>query len=209
MPEAPLRAAHLGQHVSGVAARLLLGLVTAPWLKTVVAQVLVKEAAAGRGDHAGAADVAADQKATLSASAPNASRMNSPARQRFIVVVGGDVGGRTAWLRRFRPWRASRRRRPVEWSFSSAQTTWVALRLVVLDEVAAEPEFIGRLGKRSEPQADRYADGAGDVAAVLDRRPRMRHRSEMSPAGPSNSSMAWRVEVDHLGVRCRPYPGCC
>jgi hypothetical protein len=46
----------------------------------------------------------------------------------------------------------------------------VALRFVILDEVAAQPELVGSLGKRLRTQTEfRLDDRAGNIAAILDR----------------------------------------
>jgi hypothetical protein len=79
----------------------------------------------------------------------------------------------------------------------------VALRFVVLDEVAAEPELVGGFGERLRAQTElRLDDRAGDVAAVLDRSAEDAPQvGDVLGRAVEHLDDAFRhVEVDHLGV---------
>jgi hypothetical protein len=138
----------------------------------------------------------------LSASAPKVSRMKVGAGQHFVVVVGGDVGREDLGLaglvhgalHRVVHQRIDLLRRAEH---------LVALRLVVLDEIAAQPELVGGGGEGLGAQAELgLDDGAGDVAAVLDR------TAEDAPqvgdvlgrAVEQLDRARRHVEVVHLGV---------
>ena len=105
----------------------------------------------------------------MSASGPNGSQDVLAARQHLVVVVGGDVGREQLGLAGL-VHGALHRVDDQRDRLLHRREDLVALRLVVLDEVAAEPELVGRLGKGLGAQAELgLDDGAGDVAAVLDR----------------------------------------
>ena len=95
--------------------------------------------------------------------------MNSARAHHFIVVIGGDVGREQLGLAGLilRALHGVIHQRD---DLLGRAKHLVALRFVVLDEVAAQPELVGRVGKRLGAQTQLgLDDGAGNVAAVLDR----------------------------------------
>jgi hypothetical protein len=109
---------------------------------------------------------------------------------------------RTAWPRRFRPG-ALHRVIHQRHDLLHRRKHLVALRLVVLDEVAAEPELVGGLGEGLGAQAELgLDDGAGDVAAILDRAAEDAPQvgNVLGRAVEQLDGALGHVEVDHLGV---------
>ena len=160
-----LQARHLGQHEGGVAAhgrRRGDGAVAG----TVIVQVLVRVLPARSGDHAGAADIAVDQESHLVGVRAEGFQNVIGAGEHFIMIVGGDVGGKQFGLAGFVHGALHRVIDQRDNLLGRAEHL-VALWFVVLDEVAAQPELVGRLGKGLGTQAEfRLDDGAGNVAAV-------------------------------------------
>jgi hypothetical protein len=168
----------------------------------VVVQVLVREVAPRGGDHAGAADVAVDQEGHLVRIRPESFEDELPARHHLVVVVGGDVGreqlGLAGLVHRTLHRVIDQRDGLLHWC-----EDLVALRLVVLDEIAAQPELVGRLGKGLRAQAQLgLDDGAGDVAPVLHRptQDAPEVADVLARAVKQLDGARRHMEVDHLGV---------
>ena len=120
-------------------------------------------------NHAGAADETVNQEGQLVCVRAECFQREVGTGAHFVVVVSGDVHGEQFGLAGF-VLRALHRVVHQRQHFLDRAEHLVALRLVVLDEVAAQPELVSRLGERLGTQTQlRLDDGAGDVAAVLDR----------------------------------------
>ena len=134
--------------------------------RTVIVQVLLGEVAARGGDGGGAGDVAIDQESDVVRILAEALKNKLAARDHLAVVVRGDVEREQLRLPGLvlclHHGVADRKHGLLE-----RREHLVALRLVVLDEVAAEPEIVAGVGERLRAQAQlRLDDGANDEAAV-------------------------------------------
>ena len=135
----------------------------------VIVQVLVGVLATGGGDHAGTADEAVHQEGQFVGVGAEGLETEVGARAHLMVVIGGDVHGEQLGFAGFvlGTLQGVVHQRQ---HFLDRCKGLVALRLIVLDEVATQPELVGGLGKGLGPQAQLgLDDGAGDVAAVVDR----------------------------------------
>ncbi|OIQ74030.1 hypothetical protein GALL_443270 [mine drainage metagenome] len=198
----PLQTRHLGQHERGVAAfrrrrgdRAVAG--------AVVVQVLVRILPACGRHHAGSADVAVDQEGELVGVGAEGLEREVGSRAHFVVVVGGDVHreqlGLAGFVLRTLQGVVDQRQ-----GLLDRREYLVALRLVVLDEIATEPELVRGVGERLRAQTQLGLDDrAGDVAAVA-------HRAAEDAPQVGNvlgravehlDHTVGHVEVDHLRVR--------
>ncbi len=196
-----LQAAHLGQHKGGVAA-LGTGRGDGAVTRTVIVQVLVRILATRGGDHAGAAHVAVHQEGQLVSIGTEDFQREVRAGAHLVIVVRGDVHGEQLGL-------ASLVLRAFHGVVDQRNHLFhrgeylIALRLVVLDEIAPQPELIGRLGKwlRAQTQLG-LDDGAGDIAAVLDRP--TQNAPQVGDVGGRAVEHLDRalghIEIDHLAV---------
>jgi hypothetical protein len=152
------------------------------------------------------------RKATLSASGPKVSRMKS-ARAHISKWSSAVMLAENSLASPVSSWARFMASATSGMTLLGRREHLVALGLVVLDEVAAEPEGVGGLGEGLRAQAELgLDDGAGDVAAVLHRAAEdAPHLGDVGGRAVEQLQGARRhVEVDHLGVaRCRPCPGCC
>ena len=108
----------------------------------VVVQVLVRVLATGGGDHARAADETVDQEGDLVGIGSERFQDEIGAGAHFVVVVGGDVGGEQLGLAGF-VLGALHRVIDQRIDLLGRAEHLVALRFVVLDEVATQPELVG------------------------------------------------------------------
>ena len=124
------------------------------------------------------------------------------ARQHLVVIVGGDVEREQLGLAGL-VLGATHRVVDRAHRLLERREHLVALRLVVLDEVAAEPEIVAGVGEGLRPQAElRLDDGADDEAAVDHRA--AQHAPQILDRGRRTVEQLQigrrHVEVVHLGV---------
>ena len=197
----PLQTAHFGQHIGGVAA-LAAGAGYSAVACAVVVQVLVGEVAPRSGNHAWAAYVAINQKCHFVGICAKGFENKFAACQHFVVVVGGDVGRKELGFACFIHGTLHGIGYQRDGFFHGGKNL-VALWFVVFDEVATQPKFISRLGKRLGAQAQLgLDDGAADVAAVFhgatQNAPEV--RNVFGGAVKQLNGAARHVEINHLGV---------
>ncbi len=200
-PRRALQPRHLRQHVRGVTTlrtRRRHRPVTGP----VIMQVLPREIAAGGRDHTGPADITINQERHLVRVRTEHRQNEFAPGDHFRMIIGGDIRAEQLRLTGLvhRPLHGVVHQRN---SRAQRRENLVALRLVILDEIPTQPEFVRRPCERLRPQPQLGLDDrACDVAAVLDRTaqdaPQIRdpHRRPVEQLDRPTR----HVEVVHLGV---------
>ena len=168
----------------------------------VVVQVLVGVLAPSGGDHAGAADKTIDQKRQFVGVGAKGFQRKVSAGTHFKMVVGRDVHREQLGLAGFVLGALERVIHQRQGLFDRRKHL-VALRLVVFDEVAPQPELVSRLGKGFGAQTEfRFDDGADNKAAVFDRA--AQNAPQIADVfGRSVKHLddaLGHVKIDHLGV---------
>ena len=169
---------------------------------SVVMQVLVGILASRRGHHAWSTDKAVHQKGQLVGIRAEDLQRVVGAGTHLVVIVCRDVHGKQLGL-------AGLVLCALECVVHQRQHLLdgckhlVALRFVVLDEVAPQPELVSGLGKGFRAQAEfGLDDGARDIAAVLHWPPQNtpKVRDAFGRAVKHLDHALRHIEVDHLGV---------
>ena len=196
-----LKPRHLGQHEGGVAAhRLRRG--DGAMARAVIVQILAGKAAPRGGDRARSGHIAVHQKRHMVGVLGEGLQDELAARHHLVMVVRRDVGREQLGLAGL-VLGAAHGVGDQRDGLAQRREDLVALRLVVLDEVAAQPEIIAGVGEGLRAQAQLgLDDGADDEAAVHMRPPQ--HPPQVGDGGRGAVEAAQiggrRPEIVHLGV---------
>ncbi|SEG12281.1 hypothetical protein SAMN05421751_11194 [Jhaorihella thermophila] len=168
----------------------------------VVVQVLFGEGPPRGGDRLRAGHVAIHQEGAMVRVRPEGFQDVFAAVDHLVIIVGSDVPGKQLCLPGF-VLRALHRVMDQPHGFLERRKHLIALGLVVLDEIAAQPEFIAGIGKGFRAQAQfRLDDGADDEAAIHHRP--AQHAPQVGNCGrrPVEQTQIGRrdVEIVHLGI---------
>jgi hypothetical protein len=192
---------HFRQDQGGVAA-LRLGRGHRPVPGAVIVQELAGEVAADAGHRRRPGDVAVDQEGDVGGVLAENLQDRLGAGDDLRRVVGGDVGGKQLGLAG-RVLGPGHRVGDRAHGLLQRREHLIALRLVVLDEVAAQPEGVTGVGEGLRAQAQlRLDDGADDRAAV--RFGASQDAPESGDVGggavEQRQEVGRHVEIQHLGV---------
>src|SRR5487761_2536012 len=134
----------------------------------MVVQILTRILTASWRDHAGTAHETVNQECYLVCIRSESFQNVVGPRARLVVVVGGNVCREQFRVASFV--HCALHRVVNQWNYFLHRAEYlVALWLIVLDEVATQPELICRFGERLRTQTQlRLDDRAGDITTVFD-----------------------------------------
>ena len=169
---------------------------------TVIVQVLVRVLATSGSDHARAANVTVNQECYFVRIRAKRFEDEVSTSAHFVMVISSDVRREQFRLTGF----VLRTLHCVvyEWvNFFRWAENLVALRFIVLDEVAAEPELVSRVSEWLRAQTQfRLDDSTSDVTTVVNittqNTPHI--RDVFRRTIEQLDSAWWHEEVDHLRV---------
>ena len=112
----------------------------------VIVQILIWEAPPRGGDGRGACHIPVHEKGHVIGVFSECFENEFPAGDHLVVVIGGDIGRKQLCLASFvlGAFHGIRDQRD---RLLQRSENLVALRLVVLDEITAEPKLVCRIGK--------------------------------------------------------------
>ncbi len=165
-------------------------------------QELARKGPARGGHGGGPGDVAIDEEGDVIGVFGESFEDVFAAGEHLVMVIGGDVGREQLGLAGF-VLRALHRVGDEGDGFLQRREYLVALRFIVLDEVATEPEFIAGIGEGLRAQTKLGLDDrAGDHAAVLHRTAKdAPHVFDVHRRAVEQAQIGGRhPEIIHLGV---------